>query len=172
LSAGGSANEELDGVSALWYAVTQEREDLAADLIGRGGDVNWKDADDSTLLQAAAGFANEALTALLLRSGAAVNERNDIGQTALMVGAKSGSLSIVRMLLAAGADVNLVDKRGYNALHWTASGGDYDDVAKTLLAAGASRTQRTEREMTPLDFSRRLARERMVELLEQASTRN
>jgi uncharacterized protein len=150
---GGNPNDEEDGISALAMACTQDSEDLAGDLIRYGANVNATEEDGSTPLFIAVGLGSEALTRLLLDSGADVNAVNDIGQTPLMVAAKSGSPEVVTMLLKARADGRARDKHGLNALHWTATGGDFDQVVRVLIAAGTNPGDRTIDGKSALDYA-------------------
>jgi uncharacterized protein len=153
LHSGGNPNDEEDGISALVMACTQDREDLAADLIQYGASVNAPEQDGSTPIFTAASLGSEALTRVLLEAGADVNAANDIGQTPLMVAAKSGSLPVVEMLLKADANARAHDKHGLSALHWAATGGDFDQIIHVLLTVGTNPHDRTIDGRSALDYA-------------------
>jgi len=165
LQNGGNPNDEEDGISALAMACTQDSEDLAGDLIRHGANVNTTEQDGSTPIFIAAGLGSEALTRVLLDAGADLNAVNEIGQTPLMVAAKSGSPEVVKMLLKAGVDGRARDKHGLNALHWTATGGDFDQIAHLLLAAGTNPGDRTIDGKSALDYAVSLNRGAMIAAL-------
>jgi ankyrin repeat protein len=153
LQNGGNANDEEDGISALVMACTQDREDLAGDLVRYGANVNAAEQDGSTPIFTAVGIGSGSVTQVLLDAGADVNAINDIGQTPLMVAAKAGSPEVVAMLLKAHADGRARDKHGLNALHWAATGGDFDQVIHLLLAAGTNPGDRTIDGKSALDYA-------------------
>jgi len=153
LQHGGNPNDEEDGISALVMACTQDRDDLAADLIKYGAKVNAPEEDGSTPIFVAAGMGSEPLTRLLLDTGADVNVVNEIGQTPLMVGAKSGNATVVAMLLKANANPRANDKHGLTALHWAVTGGDFDQVIHLLLTAGTNPADRTLDGRSALDYA-------------------
>jgi ankyrin repeat protein len=62
------------------------------------------------------------------------------------------SLPLARLLLDAGADVNGHEESGSTALHADAENGDRD-LARELLARGASRQIRTTEGKTPADLA-------------------
>lgn len=165
LQAGGNANDEEDGISALVMACTQDRDDLAADLIRYGAKVNAPEDDGSTPIFVAAGMGSESLTRLLLGAGADLNAVNDIGQTPLMVGAKSGNPTVVAMLLNANANPRTRDRHGLNALHWTLTGGDFDEVIRLLLTAGTNPADRTTDGQSPLNYAVSLNRGACIAVL-------
>jgi ankyrin repeat protein len=165
LQNGGNPNDVEGGISALAIACTQDRDDLAGDLIRHGARVNAKEEDGSTPIFVAAGAGSEALTRLLLDAGADVNITNDAGQTPLMVAAKSGSAEVVKALLTSRADPCARDRRGLNALHWAATDGDFPDVVRLLLAAGTSSDVRTVSGQTVLDYAVSLNRRAMIAAL-------
>ena len=165
LQNGGNPNDEEDGISALTMACTQDRGDLAGDLIRHGANVNATEQDGSTPLFIAAGIGSESLTQVLLDAGADVNAINDIGQTPLMVAAKVGSPEVVTMLLKAHANGRAHDEHGLNALHWAATGGDFDQVIRLLLAAGANPDDRTIDGKSALDYAISLNRRAIIAAL-------
>jgi ankyrin repeat protein len=62
------------------------------------------------------------------------------------------SLPLARLLLDAGADVNGHEESGFTALHAAAQNGD-PDLARELLARGASRQIRTNEGKTAADLA-------------------
>ena len=63
-----------------------------------------------------------------------------------------GSLPLARLLLDACADGNGHEEAGFTALHAAAENGD-PDIARELLARGASRQSRTTEGKSPADVA-------------------
>ncbi|WP_446743154.1 ankyrin repeat domain-containing protein [Silvibacterium acidisoli] len=105
---------------------------------------------------------------LLIRHGWPATPRMNNGQTALHFASWHGNAGLVRLLLAHGADPNVFEtEHGGNtlawALHgslnsWARSSGDYAEVARQLLAAGAN----IPRPLVPLEGS-----DEIMEVIEQ-----
>lgn len=74
------------------------------DLLGRGANVDLRDAHDNTALHLAAGFGHTKLAALLIEHGADIDARGRIGNTPLYLAAQEGHAAIVRLLIDSGAD--------------------------------------------------------------------
>ncbi|MCU1567973.1 MAG: Ankyrin repeat family protein [Pseudarthrobacter sp.] len=133
---------------------------LVAELIGRGGSVNTKDAiQDSAFLYAGAEGFNEVLR-LTLAAGADVTSTNRYGGTALIPASELGHVETVQILIAAGVPVNHV-----NNLGWTATqeaillnngGPKQQEVVRLLLDAGADPNIRDPEGRTALQNAERL----------------
>jgi uncharacterized protein len=129
---------QMDGSTALHWAV--ERDDLeTADLLIRAGArVTVRTREGVTPLQLAAINGNAAMIDRLLKGGADPNAAlTPAGDTALMMAARTGTPGAIRVLAEAGANVNATESwGGTTALHWAVSEG-HADAANALIAAGA-----------------------------------
>jgi len=165
LLAGASPNES-DGVScALSLSCIQERDDLVAELLRNGANVDLKEIDGSTPVFMAASIGNILILKALLEGGADTNVRNNIGQTSLMIAAHSGKVDCTKALLAHGADLKAIDNEGLGILHWAAIGGDWPDVTEVLLKAGADIYKKGLYGKTVIDYASSLNRTSMLRVL-------
>ncbi|UZX01762.1 ankyrin repeat domain-containing protein [Arthrobacter sp. CDRTa11] len=133
---------------------------LVAELIGRGGNVNAKDAiQDSAFLYAGAEGFNEVLR-LTLEAGADVTSTNRYGGTALMPASEHGHVETVRILLAAGVPVNHVNNLGWTAMQEAIllnnGGPRQQEVVRLLLEAGGDPSIRDPQGRTALENAERL----------------
>lgn len=133
---------------------------LVRELIGRGGNVNAKDAiQDSAFLYAGAEGFNEVLH-LTLAAGADVTSTNRYGGTALIPASEHGHVETVRILLAAGVSVNHVNKLGWTAMQEAIllnnGGPRQQDVVRQLLDAGGDPNIRDPEGRTALENADRL----------------
>lgn len=142
---------------------------LVRELIGRGGNVNAKDAlQDSAFLYAGAEGFNEVLQ-LTLAAGAAVASTNRYGGTALIPASEHGHLETVRILLAAGVPVNHVNNLGWTAMQEAIllnnGGPRQQDVVRLLLDAGADPDIRDPEGRTALENAERLGFVEIADLI-------
>lgn len=133
---------------------------LVRELIGRGGNVNAKDAiQDSAFLYAGAEGFNEVLQ-LTLAAGADVASTNRFGGTALIPASEHGHVETVRILLAAGVPVNHVNNLGWTAMQEAIllndGGPRQQEVVRLLLEAGGDPSIRDPEGRTALDNAERL----------------
>ncbi|WP_248763011.1 ankyrin repeat domain-containing protein [Pseudarthrobacter sp. SSS035] len=133
---------------------------LVGELIGRGANVNAKDAiQDSAFLYAGAEGFNEVLQ-LTLAAGANVSSTNRYGGTALIPASEHGHVETVRILLAAGVPVNHVNNLGWTAMQEAIllnnGGPRQQDVVRQLLDAGADPGIRDPQGRTALENAERL----------------
>lgn len=133
---------------------------LVGELIGRGGNVNAKDAiQDSAFLYSGAEGFNEVLQ-LTLAAGADVASTNRFGGTALIPASEHGHVETVRILLAAGVPVNHVNNLGWTAMQEAIllnnGGPRQQEVVRLLLEAGGDPNIRDFQGRTALENAERL----------------
>lgn len=133
---------------------------LVGELIGRGGNVNAKDAiQDSAFLYAGAEGFNEVLR-LTLVAGADVASTNRYGGTALIPASEHGHVETVRILLAAGVPVNHVNNLGWTAMQEAIllndGGPRQQEVVRLLLEAGGDPNIRDPQGRSALQNAERL----------------
>jgi ankyrin repeat protein len=129
---------QVDGTTALHWAV--ERDDLeTADLLIRAGArVDARTREGVVPLQLAAVNGSATMIDRLLKAGADPNASLTAGaDTAVMMAARTGNPQAIRVLVEAGANVNAKESwGGTTALMWAVSEGHLD-AARALIAAGA-----------------------------------
>ncbi|MDI3194097.1 ankyrin repeat domain-containing protein [Pseudarthrobacter sp. AL07] len=154
----GEAQAQLD--QELVAAAKANNVALVGELIGRGGDVNAKDAiQDSAFLYAGAEGFNDVLR-LTLAAGADVASTNRYGGTALIPASEHGHVETVRILLAARVPVNHVNNLGWTAMQEAIllnnGGPRQQDVVRQLLDAGGDPNIRDPQGRTALENAERL----------------
>ena len=134
-----SANSATErGVSALGYAVVQQRVEAAYELVAAGADPDAPTTGSLvTALHRAADRGDADFVRLLLESGAKPSVAAANGFTALHFAARTNSQACVKLLVEAGADADARDTNGRTPLHIAAK-YDATEAASALLSAGAS----------------------------------
>lgn len=144
-----------DGFSLLGLAAFFGREEVAAELLARGADVNRPSANALQVqpLHSAASGDHTALALRLLAAGADVNAQQHGGFTPLMSAAQNGNVALVRALLAAGADpaahtddaqdaAALAHEEGHTSVLAILSGAEHDaQESRNVLSAAVSDTE-------------------------------
>jgi uncharacterized protein len=128
---------QVDGATALHWAVYRNDVEMADLLLKAGANVKAANREGSTPLFMAALYGNPAMIASLLKAGADPKERGPNGETTVMFAARNGNPEAIKVLVAAGADVNARETlRATTALMWAAEQG-HAAAAKTLVELGA-----------------------------------
>ena len=118
-----------------------------------GADVNRRNKEDWTALQAAAALDHHDTARFLVEElGADVNVANNGGQTPLWIAASQGHLEVVRLLLKLRADINRANISGLTPL-MMATSQKHHEVVTWLVKAGAD-TQAVVGHDTAADISR------------------
>jgi ankyrin repeat protein len=142
------------------HVATYARQHAAIRLLAAAGaDLDAFDDQRYDAVTIAAVANDEPTLALLLQLGAsASNVTSPYRGTALIAAAHLGHVGVVRQLIAAGAPLDHV-----NNLHWTAlieavvlgdGGSRHSEVARLLVAAGASKALADRDGNTPLMLAR------------------
>jgi ankyrin repeat protein len=153
LSAGADVNAaQVDGMTALHWAVYNDDADTAALLVRSRANVNATNRYGVSPLSLACTNGNANLVKLLLDAGANVNTSLPGGETVLMTAARVGKLEAVRALLARGADPNAKERRNQTALMWAAAEG-HATVVRALIGGGADFRSTLPSGFTPLFFA-------------------
>jgi ankyrin repeat protein len=129
---------QVDGTTALHWAVDRDDVELAELLLTSGARANARTREGVTPLQLAAINGSARMLGRLIKSGADPKAPlTPAGDTALMLAARTGKTDAIRLLLEAGADINAKEKwGGTTALMWAVAEG-HDETARFLIAAGA-----------------------------------
>jgi uncharacterized protein len=128
---------QIDGATALHWAVYREDADLVDMLIRAGANPKVANREGATPLMMAALYGNAGIIDRLLKAGADAKALGENGETMLMFAARNGNPAAVRLLIEAGADVNAKENlRQTTALMWAAE-QKHPEAVKVLLASGA-----------------------------------
>src|SRR5262245_31995225 len=128
---------QIDGATALHWAVYRGELDTADLLIGAGAKVDAANRNGFTPLAMASLYGNAPLIERLLQAGADPRQRLANGETMVMLAARNGTPQAIKMLAAAGADWNAKENlRGTTALMWAAE-QRHAEAGKILLEIGA-----------------------------------
>jgi uncharacterized protein len=134
---------QVDGATALHWALYRNDADMADILIRAGANVKAANRDGVTPLAMASLYGNPAMILKLLKAGADAKEVGPNGQTALMLAARNGNPDAVKVLLEGGANVNARETlRGTTALMWAVE-QKHPAAVKALLAGGADYKMRS-----------------------------
>jgi uncharacterized protein len=129
---------QIDGSTALHWAVERDDLEMAELLIRAGARVAARTREGVTPLQLAATNGSAPMIDRLLKAGADPNAAlTPAGDTAVMMAARTGKPDAIRALVEAGANVNAKENwGGTTALMWAVSEG-HAEAARLLLSAGA-----------------------------------
>ena len=128
---------QVDGATALHWAVYRGDADLLDMLIRAGADIKAANSEGVTPLSMAALYGNAGMIDRLIKAGADAKQRGPNGESMVMLAARNGNPQAVTVLLEAGADVNAREPiRGTTALMWAVE-QKHPEAVKVLLAAGA-----------------------------------
>jgi ankyrin repeat protein len=129
---------QVDGATAVHWAVYRADDQLLDMLIRAGADVKATNREGVTALMMASLYGNPAMIDRLIKAGADAKQRGPNGETMVMFAARNGNPQAVTVLLEAGVDVNARETlRGTTALMWAVE-QKHPEAVKVLLAAGAN----------------------------------
>ena len=153
VDAGADVNAaQVDGTTALHWAVYYDDADTAGLLVRSGANVNAANRYGVPPLSLACTNGNADLVKLLLDAGANANASLQGGETVLMTAARAGSLEAVKALLGRGANPNVRERRDQTALMWAAAEG-HAAVVRALIDGGADIRASLNSGLTPLFFA-------------------
>jgi ankyrin repeat protein len=140
---------EVDGTTALHWAVRADDVETVRLLLTAGAKVNAANRYGVTALSVAATNGSAAIIDMLLKSGADANAALLEGETVLMTAARTGRPDAVKLLLDHGADSNARERGfGETALMWAAA-QNHQKAMEVLIDRGADLNARS----TALVFS-------------------
>jgi ankyrin repeat protein len=130
--------QQLDGATALLWAVQWDDLATVKALIGAGANPSIANRTGASPLQLAAINGDAEMLKLLLGAGADANQKlSPTGDTALMMAARTGIPEAIQVLLDAGANVNAVETwSNTTPLMWAATEG-HTEAVRMLAKAGA-----------------------------------
>jgi len=130
---------QVDGTTALHWAVRTDDVEIADLLIRAGANVSAANREGVKPMQLAATNGSARMIDRLIKAGVNPNAAlSKVGDTALMLVARTGKTDAVKTLLDNGAQVNAIETwGGTTALMWAVSERSLD-VVKQLIAGGAN----------------------------------
>lgn len=134
-----SVNEpQVDGTTALHWAVQADDAAMTKFLLDNGADVNALNRANAPPILSAAINGNAEILELLLEAGNDPNMKVSVtGDTPLMLAARTGSIPAVTVLLDHGADINARESWGQTTPLMWAVAENHADVARLLIERGA-----------------------------------
>jgi len=128
---------QVDGATALHWAVYRNDLDAASQLIRAGAKVNLANREGMTPIAMAALYGQSQMVEALIKAGADAKQKNARGETLVMFASHSGNPDAIKLLVANGADVNAKETvRGTTALMWAVE-QRHPSAAKMLVELGA-----------------------------------
>ncbi len=159
---------QVDGMTALHWAVYHDRPELAGRLLDAGADASAANRYGVVPLSLASANGSLEIVDALLAAGADPNAVLSGGESVFMTAARTGRIEVVEALYEAGADAHYREpKRGQTALMWAAAEGNLE-VVELLLEVGADPNARLDSGFTPLLFAVREGRIGVAEALLRA----
>ena len=159
---------QVDGMTALHWAVYHDRAKLVRLLLDAGADASAANRYGVIPLSLACANGTFEIVEALLAAGADPNAVLAGGETVFMTAARTGRIEVVEALYEAGADVHFREpKRGQTALMWAAAEGNLE-VVELLLEVGADPNATLDSGFTPLLFAVREGRIDVMEALLRA----
>jgi len=135
---------QVDGTTALHWAVRLDDLDTADLLIRAGARVGVVNRDGVTPLQLAALNGNAAMIEKLIKAGADPNAPlSASGDTALMLAARTGTTDAIKVLLETGANVNAKETWGGTTPLMSAAAERHPAAVRMLIDRGADVSARS-----------------------------
>src|SRR5688572_17806930 len=162
---------QVDGATALHWAMYRQDSELADTLIRAGANVKAANRTGITPLAMASLYGNAALIDRLIKAGADAKQKGPNGETMLMFAARNGNPQAVQVLLEAGVDVNARETiRGTTALMWAIE-QKHPEAVKVLLAGGADHSAKSGGAGLPRNYMANRVNLRAVELAQDRRRR-
>lgn len=159
---------DMDGTTALHWALERADEEMSAFLIRGGADVLARNRYGVPPIIVAAPTGSKPLMEMLLEAGASPNTSLPEGETVLMTAARAGRPEVLELLLDRGAKVNASERwREQTPLMWAASEGHVPAI-QLLVSRGADVRVKSKGGLTALLFAVRAGRLEAVKALLQA----
>src|SRR5262252_2294677 len=135
---------QVDGTTALHWAVRLNDLDTADVLIRAGAKVNAANRDGATPLQLAALNGSAAMIEKLVKAGADPNAPlSSSGDTALMLAARTGTTDAIKVLFETGGNVNAKESWGGTTPLMSAVAERHPAAVKMLIERGADVSARS-----------------------------
>ncbi len=144
-----NANDTMQDVTALMYAVGANNLKAVKILVNAGANINYKPYYNTPPFIQSVIDRDTSIIYFMLKNKANVNQVDDYGATALHYAAGLGYYKIVKLLLKNGANVNKKSKDGNTPLDLATITNQYD-IVKLLLKNRAKINNTDNLKNTPL----------------------
>ena len=158
---------QVDGTTALHWAVYRDDVQTAKLLVSHGADVDARNRYDVPPLSLACTNGNAEIVHLLIEGGADPNATLRGGETVLMTASRTGNLAVVETLLSAGADPLARERNRQTAIMWASAEG-HAPVVQALIDAGADYRESLASGFSPMFFAVREGHTDVVKSLIEA----
>ncbi|MEZ6061038.1 MAG: ankyrin repeat domain-containing protein [Planctomycetaceae bacterium] len=155
---------QVDGMTALHWAVWHDEANIAGKLIAADADVGEVNRYGITPLSIAAKNGNADIVKSLLEAGADANAAIPGRITPLMTAARTGRMDAVQALLQHEANVDAKETNGQTAIMWAAAEG-HADVVSRLMENGADFSTPLESGFNALFFAARNGHGEVIDTL-------
>ncbi len=156
---------QVDGMTALHWAVYYDDWELGKELLGLGADATAENRYGIHPLHLACVNGNSKFVEAFLNAGADPNSSAYGGETVLHTASRTGDARTVKLLIEAGAKIEAKERNEQTAAMWAAAEG-HADVIQVLLDAGANFESPLKKSgFTPFFFAVREGQSEVVELL-------
>ncbi|KAF3164646.1 hypothetical protein TWF751_009541 [Orbilia oligospora] len=161
-----NARDDLDGLSAIFWAIIHENTEMAMLLLQHGVETNISDKDGKILLSYAAEHGLLGVLEILLKNNTLnINTPENLTNMApLMFAAKQGFIECVRLLLNEPyLAIDRRDRNGYTALHLATMEGHFE-IVQLLSSHGADiSAEEPSKKLTTLHMAANRGDERIVQ---------
>jgi Zn-dependent protease with chaperone function len=120
--------EDLDGWTALDWAVEDGNLNAVNILVNAGASVNHSDMEKVTPLMRASMYGDIQIMELLLKKGAVLDQQDEYGYTPLIYAAVNEQAEGVKLLLTKGANPQIKTEENYSALMYAIKTGNQDII--------------------------------------------
>jgi ankyrin repeat protein len=152
-----------NGWTPLMHAASREDKDIAAFLIEKGANINYKKGDFSAIGVALIQKDTE-MAKFLLKSGANPNTRMLAGETALICAVNLGNVDFIKELIEKGADINEASHTRDTALIMAVKNNN-SNVVRLLIEKGANISIPNIAGQTALDIAKEKGYEEIANIL-------
>ncbi|KAL4959118.1 ankyrin repeat-containing domain protein [Aspergillus stella-maris] len=141
-------------VGAIYFAIVNNRIDIARKLLESGAPANDLTGNGDTLLSLAMDISTD-LVAVMLAGPADPEVLDDSGSSAINTAAERGKSEVVKLLISKNVNIEHRDQSGWCPIH-DASGYSLNaDIIRLLAEAGANLKEMTDHGFTPLQLAAR-----------------
>ncbi|KAL8683543.1 MAG: hypothetical protein Q9186_000455 [Xanthomendoza sp. 1 TL-2023] len=111
-------SSNVEGLTALYVAVSRGHLDVVEKLLAEGADPNTRTQSQETALHRAAESGHQKIALLLLRYGIDVVAQDDRGWTALDWAIRGNHVALVSLLILNGSESEAMQKYGQSLVFW------------------------------------------------------
>jgi len=171
LDRGINPNSTIFGRSAIIEASENGDEEIVAQLLENGADMNAPDLEGNTAFMFACSNGHFKIAQMLLKHGVCVNARNKQGSTAFLLACTMGQTKIVKLLLAHHADSRVTNFKGQTPLMLASFYGRIQVVKMLIKKADIDINAKDVHQDTALIFAAQRGQQDICQVLIEAGAR-